>query len=324
MVTKQVIADPELVKFDDYLRFGTDEERSKDTNTRSAYVYTIQLFKHFLDGKKPNTDQAKAFIKYMEEKGNVASSINRHIWALKSYFRFLTSMLPSDVSEVEKLSQHLRIRGLKTPERLPRFLKDKEWEKLLGVASAPIYDPLLPDAARRKAKKELALVYAFCGAGLRLSEAIHLKLTDIMPEGYLRVIRKGGKEDFIPVEEEVMRVFKDYLTVRVADGQYLFSGKEPDTAMARRTAQGIIKALCRRAGLNDAHVHSLRHTAGYQLRKGGAEERDIQDVLGHKNISTTKIYTHLTNEDLKKRLPQRFNKARQGRLDWSGPNDQAG
>lgn len=317
MVQSATKVDPELTKFDDYLRFGTDEERSKDTNTRSAYLWTVQLFKAFLEGKEPTTDLAKGFIKHLEEKGNGASSINRHIWALKSYFRFKANLLPEGTTEAERISHYLRLRGLKTPERLPRFLKDREWEKLLGVATAPIYDPALPDAARRRAKKELALLYAFCGAGLRLSEGIHLKLTDILEEGYLRVIRKGGKEDLIPVEEEVMRVFKDYLAIRPKDGPYLFSGAKPETAMSRRNAQKIIKELCRRAGLEDVHVHSLRHTAGYQLRKGGAEERDIQDVLGHKNISTTHIYTHLTELDLKRRLPKRFNQARQGKLDWT-------
>ena len=292
----------EMAAFDDYLRFGTDEERSKGLTSRRAYLWTAKLFDKFLDGRQLTPELAKEFIKSMEEKGNTASSINRHIWALKSYFRFKGS--------------ELKIRGLQTQQHLPRYLRDKEWDKLLRTAADPIYDPALPDAARRRAKKELALLYAYCGAGLRLTEALRLKNDDIVEEGFFRVIRKGGQEDFVPVEDEVLRVFKDYLTSRGQNGQYIFSGKELDTPMAPRTAQGIIKALCRRAGLDDVHVHSLRHTAGYQLRKGGADERDIQDVLRHKNIQTTKIYTHLAHEDLKRRLPKRFTKARQGKLDW--------
>lgn len=221
---------------------------------------------------------------------------------MKSYFRFK--------------GQEFNLRGLKTQEHLPRYLRDKEWEKLLETATRPIYDPELPDAARRRAKKEMALLYAYCGAGLRLSEATNLLVDDIIEEGFIRVTRKGGHEDFVPVEGEVMRVLKDWLAAKGQNGRFIFSGKEQDTPMSPRTAQGIIKALCRRAGFEDVHVHTLRHTAGYQLRKGGADERDIQDVLGHKNIQTTKIYSHLTNEDLKRRLPKRFNKARQGRLDW--------
>jgi integrase/recombinase XerD len=310
MVTETVIMTEELTAFDDYLRYGSDDELSKGARTRRAYLYTVVVFTKFLEGRKPTPDLAKAFIKSLEERGNAATSVNRHIWALKSYFRFL-------VEKTGDKNLEFHIRGLKTEEHLPRYLRDTEWETLLGTTTDPIYDPSLPDAARRRAKKELALLMAYCGAGLRLSEGINLKNDDLMDEGFIRVIRKGGREDFVPVEDEVIRVLKDYINTKGPNGQYIFSGKEPDTPMAPRTAQGIIKDLCRRAGLDGVHVHSLRHTAGYQLRKMGAPERDIQDVLGHKNIQTTKIYTHLANEDLKRRLPKRFPKARQGRLNWS-------
>jgi site-specific recombinase XerD len=309
MVTETASVADEMVAFDDYLRYGTDEELSKGPRTRRAYLYTVGVFRNFLDGREPIPELAKTFIKSLEEKGNGASSINRHIWALKSYFRYL-------IEKTGDKKLEFKIRGLRTQAPLPRYLKDKEWDKLLDVATAPIYDPALPDAARRRAKKELALLYAYCGAGLRLSEALNLAIDDIIEEGFFRVTRKGGHQDFVPVEDEVIRVFKEYLEAKGQNGQYVFSGKEPETPMAPRTAQGIIKALCRRAGLEDVHVHSLRHTAGYQLRKGGAPERDIQDFLGHQNIATTKIYTHLANEDLKRRLPRRFARARQGRLDW--------
>jgi site-specific recombinase XerD len=307
MVTE--VVPNELSAFDDYLRYGTDEERSKGENTRNAYLYTVGLFKTYLEGREPTPELAKAFVRSLEERGNVATSVNRHIWALKSYFRYLAQKTGDKDLE-------LKIRGLVTNEVMPRYLKDKEWELLLDTSTAPIYDPALPDAARRRAKKELALLYAYCGGGLRLNEATHLSIDDIIEEGFLRVMGKGRHQDFVPVEDEVIRVFKDWLAAKGQNGRWIFSGKDPEKPMARRTAQGIIKSLCRRAGLNDVHVHSLRHTAGYQLRKAGAAERDIQDVLRHKNIATTKLYTHLANEDLKRRLPKRFSRARQGRLDW--------
>lgn len=143
-----------------------------------------------------------------------------------------------------------------------------------------------------------------------------MAIADVLDEGFLRVMRKGGREDFVPAEDEVLRGIKDYIESKGTNGRFVFSGKEPDTPMAPRTAQSIIKDVCRRAGLDDVHVHSLRHTVGYQLRKLGASERDIQDVLGHQNIKTTAIYTHLRDEDLKRKLPKRFIHARQGRLEW--------
>jgi len=291
-----------LAAFDDYLRFGTDEEDSKGETTRHAYLWTIGMFLRFLDGRELSPELARAFIKELEDKGNEPSSINRHLWAMKSYFRFK--------------GKELKLRGLKTNKYYPRFLKDKEWENLLKAATDTIYDPEVSTYARTRAKLELALLYAYGGAGLRLSEALNLEITDIVDEGFLRVMRKGGREDFVPVEDEVLRGLHDYLETKGSNGQFVFSGKHEDQPMAPRTAQSIIKAVCRRAGLDDVHVHSLRHTVGYQLRKLGASERDIQDVLGHQNIATTQIYTHMLAADLRKKLPKRFAHARQGRMEW--------
>lgn len=290
----------ELKAFDDYLRYGTDEERSKAETSRHAYCWTVERLHRFLDGRAATPELGREFIMGLEKEGNSPSSINRHIWALKSYYRF-------------KGEEKFKLRGLPTQEHKPRFLDDGEWEKLLGMAGAPLYNPSMPEYARKRARLELALLLAYCGGGLRCSEAVRMERTDILEEGFLRVERKGGREDFVPVEDEVLRAFKEYLADH-PNGRYVFPGKEADSHMAERTAQGIIKNLCRRAGLGDVHVHSLRHTAGYQLRKGGASERDIQDFLGHKNIQTTKIYTHLLGDDLRARLPKRFQHARQGRM----------
>jgi len=298
-----------LADFDGYLRYGSDDEASKGPTSRKAYLWTVNLFQRFLNGQQPTPELVRGFVKELEEKGNSASSINRHIWALKSYFRFLKA---SD----ENGFQELKIRGLKTQKHYPRYLRDKEWEKLLSTATNTIYDLDVSSYARLRAKMELALLYAYGGAGLRLSEAVNMAIADVIDEGFLRVMRKGGREDFVPVEDEVLRGITDYIESKSGNGHYVFSGKEPDTPMAPRTAQGIIKEVCRRAGLDDVHVHSLRHTVGYQLRKLGASERDIQDVLGHQNIATTQIYTHLRDEDLRRKLPKRFAHARQGRMEW--------
>ena len=292
----------ELTAFDDYLRFGTDEDEApKGDISRRAYLWTAKLFTSFLNGRELTPELAREFIKELEGRGNAPSSINRHIWALKSYFRFK--------------GEELKIRGLKTNKYYPRYLSDKEWDKLLQTATNTIYDPEVSTYARNRARLELALLYAYGGAGLRLSEAVNMAIEDVLDEGFLRVMRKGGREDFVPIEDEPLRCIKDYIESREANGRYVFPGKE-DKPMAPRTAQSIIKDLCRRAGLEDVHVHSLRHTVGYQLRKLGASERDIQDVLGHQNIATTAIYTHLRDEDLRRKLPKRFAHSRQGRLEW--------
>lgn len=300
---------PTQIAFDDYLRYGTDEERPKGTTSRRAYCWTVERFLRFLDGQEPAPELAKEFIKYLEEQGNSPTSINRHIWALKSYFRFrIESGIPD--------AREFRIRGLTTKKHLPRFLSDREWDRLLKTATNPVYDPEISSYGRLRAKMELALLMAYCGGGLRCKEAVNLELDDVLDEGFLRVTRKGAKEGFVPIEDEVLRVIKDWTSVKPSNGRFVFPGKGEDSPMAPRTAQTIIKNLCRQAGLPDVHVHSLRHTAGFQLTRGGAPIELVQEFLGHENVQTTKLYAHMLSEQLRCRLPKRFPSTRQGRLGW--------
>lgn len=292
-------AEDTLARFDDYLRYGTDEERPKGDRSRGVYLYTAKIFLEFLAGRAPTPELGKAFIKDLELRGNAPTTINRHIWALKSFYRFK--------------KKKLNIRGLTVQEHLPRVLTSDERDHLLDVANAPLYNPESTEYRLDRTKLELALLYSYIGGGLRLSEAIGLKVDDVFDEGYLRVIRKGGRESFVPVEDVVIQVIKEYLETGQSNG-YVFPGREKGSHMAARTAQGIIKEVCRRAGLDDVRVHTLRHTTGTELRRLGASERDIQDVMGHRNIQTTKLYTTLAKEDLRARLPKRLADNRQRRM----------
>jgi len=281
----------ELKAFDDYMRYGTDVERTKAESSRREYLYTVQKFLESTKGETLTVDQGRTFIRAMEERGNAPRSVNRNIMALKSYFRFRGQVFP--------------LRGLTTQQTRPRFLFDEEWKLLLDTVKRPFTSAkLYPEVARKKARLELALLYAFCGAGLRVSEGVAILKDNIDPKGYVKVMRKGSHEEYIPIEDEVLEVWQDYIKSRTDLGKYLFPGENGH--MAVRTAQSIVKDCCRRAGLNDVHVHSLRHTAGYQMRNGGAPIEDVRDVLGHKNISTTQLYDHLAKEALRKRLPKRF------------------
>ncbi len=281
----------ELTAFDNYLYLGAEEDLPKVEGTRKDYCWTIQHFLMFLDGRHPTRELGEDFIKHLEEKSNKPSSIKRHISALKCYFRFKT--------------MEFKIHGIKIDEYHPRILQDWEWRNLISTATAPIYDRSLPDAARNRARLELALLYSYCGGGLRCSEATHIKIEDLVDERYIRVLRSGRKEQLVPVEPVVIRAIRDYLATRWQDSCYVFCGKDPEKPMAIRTAQGIIKKLCTRAGLKDVNIRSLRHTAAHQFRKAGADERDVRDFLGSESTQRTKI-THISPEALRQRLPTRF------------------
>jgi site-specific recombinase XerD len=285
--------DTELSRFDDYLRFGTDEEREKETSTRKTYVATAKKLLEYLNGRELTSDLARDFIKSEEETGVKATTTNLHIWALKAYFRFK--------------GLELKMHGLRTTRYLPRYLKDDEWGKLLGTTMDALTNPALPEYTHQRAKLEMALIMLYCGGGLRCSEAISLRTNDVHEEGFIRVVGKGDREDFVPVEDAVIKAVRAFNPLN--DGSYIFPGKKPGTHLQARAAQRIIQSACKRAGLTDVHIHSLRHTAGYQLRKGGASERDIQDFMRHDNPETTQIYTHIVTADLRSRLPRRFDKS---------------
>lgn len=297
-----------LTKYDDYLRYGTDEEAPKSDRSRRDYLWTAKLFLNFLDGRSLTPELGKAFIRELEAKGNSPSSINRHIWALKSFYRFRR--------------KKLNIRGFKAQSKLPRVLSPDERDHLLSVAHSRVVDDTISGYGRDRARLGLALIYAYLGGGLRLSEAVRLKIGDVLEEGdggYLHIIRKGGGEGYVPVEQVVIDAIQGYLGSRDQErvNGYIFPGKNPGDHISPRCAQAIVKEICVRAGLPDVHTHTLRHTLGTDYRRAGVAERDIQDVLGHKNIQTTGIYTTLVKEELKAKLPKRFKPlkdTRQGRL----------
>ena len=116
---------------------------------------------------------------------------------------------------------------------------------------------------------------------------------------------KGGEEDIVPVEDSVATAIQEWVSTH--ESPWVFPGRG-DGHLHPRTMQAAVRDLMVVAGLHDIRraVHSLRHTVGADLRKRGADIRDIQDVLRHADIGTTQIYTHMAREDLRRKLPRRF------------------
>ena len=290
----------ELDRFRDYLRFGSDEEGPKGDSSIAAYTYSVQRFLDFLNGRQPDREAVLAWAKQLLDDGNGASSVNRHIAALRSWFR--------------SRGTELKIRGMKAIRKLPRRLEPQEWQRLLATVCEPLYNKDRPEVARVKALKERAILLVYLGGGLRLSEGICLEISDVKDEGYLRVLGKGGREEMVPVEDLVLQAVKDYLGTRRDDNPYLFPGKARGTHVSKGEMGSVIRAMARRAGLVGVHPHTLRHTAGAVLREMGADIRDIQDFLRHKDISSTQIYTQISKEALRSRLPRRLLSGLQGSL----------
>ncbi len=269
-------------------------ERGLAKNTVQAYSRDLVRFARFLqrEGLTPLEVNREHLGEYFHllGKGHSARTVARNISALKAFFRFLVS---------EGRIKHNPARLLETPKLLTRLPGVLSKSEVLQLLSSP--DPSTATGQRDRAMLEL--LYA---SGLRVSELVGLKVLDINLEvGYVRTLGKGSKERAVPLGEKAMNALRDYLQ----DGRgRLTKGRDtPWLFLNRRggplTRQGfwkIIKEYGRRAGIKKRLTpHSIRHSFATHLLEAGADLRAVQVMLGHADISTTQIYTHVTRERLK-------------------------
>jgi len=296
----------DLDHFRNWLRYppkGTRGKRvrAKSDSTVDAYLYTVRMFHARVNSSALSREAVEDFVIQLEAAGNSPSSIGRHIYALRAYFEFRGVTLDMGAPSA--------------PKRLPRWLTEEEWEQLLQYAEKPLRETKAPERLRRKALCIRGALMVYGGAGLRLSEGCGLRREGIDPRGYIRFIGKGNRERIVPVEDPVIIAIQEWMTTH--DSEWVFPGKGGGP-LSSATMQKAVRQLEEAAGIKNIHrpVHMLRHTVGAALRKQGVDIRDIQDLLGHANISTTQIYTQMAQEELRKKLLRspRFPNYRQQRL----------
>jgi integrase/recombinase XerD len=282
----------QLDRFGDYLTL----EQGTSARTLEAYRRDVERLVEYarIKGAAAPGDVTsrtlREFIYHLKDMGLSPASIRRNISAVRTYFRFLLSdgAVARDPSE-----------RLETPKRwrtLPDVLTVDEVEKLL--AAPTLDDPL---AFRDRAMLELAY-----GAGLRVSEWITLGVRDVlMDDKLVRVFGKGSKERLVPIGRSAIGAVATYLREqrpRLEKGQgkgvlFLNARGEPLTRMG---AWKILRRYVERAGIQKAvSPHTLRHSFATHLLEGGADLRAVQEMLGHADISTTQIYTHVDREYLR-------------------------
>ncbi|MGH7672682.1 MAG: site-specific tyrosine recombinase XerD [Gemmatimonadales bacterium] len=234
--------------------------------------------------------QLREFIYFLKDLGLAATTVRRQVSALRTYYRFLVGegIVARDPSE--------RIESPKRWRSLPTVLTVAEVEKLLA---APNTDE--PLAIRDRALLEFA--YA---TGARVSEIVALTLQDILfEEGIARVFGKGAKERLVPVGRRAQGAVALYAreirpTLDKGKGRGILFLNARGTPLSRVGAWGIIKATARRAGLTKRVTpHTLRHTFATHLLEGGADLRAVQEMLGHADLSTTQLYTHVDRDYLR-------------------------
>ncbi len=276
-----------IEEFIDYLRF----EKKYSENTISSYKRDLNKMNIYIKKEftKLNKKDIQNYIQKLSKEENT-SSVSRCISTLKSFYKFL------EINKYTNSNPLTTITNPKTQKKLPKVLSEEEIDKLLDINLNTNFD------YRNKAMLEL--MYS---SGLRVSELVNLKVNDIdLVNSSVRIFGKGSKERIIPLNDYATIALKNYILYyrtslfKHGENNYLFLNNHGN----KMTRQGFFKILSKIAKEKNIKTelspHTLRHSFATHLLKHGADLRSIQELLGHSDISTTQIYTHITEERLQK------------------------
>ena len=279
-------------EFETHLRL----EQGASANTIAAYLSDLtHLQRHAVErGVKPEeitTADLENLLSELNAMDIAATTQSRFIASFRSFYR----MLILDDTLKESPAEFILLPKL--PKHLPDVLTDDE-----VTAIQDTFDRSIPEGERN-----YVIVEVLYGCGLRVSELVNLKLSNIyVEEQYLQVIGKGDKERWVPINERALRLLLDYIHL-VRSHQEPTPGEEKIVFLNRRghrlTRQMVfimLRDAVAKAGIKKkVSPHSLRHSFATELVENGADLRSVQEMLGHESISTTEIYTHLTRDTLR-------------------------
>jgi integrase/recombinase XerD len=285
-------------------------ERGASTNTISAYRNDLEQYLEFLGRIRRSIGSAesadvRAFIDSFKSRGMSAATQARALSAVRQLHKFLFSegMREDDPSSLVDAPRKGR--------PLPKILSVDEVDQLLELAEEKAQGSN-DGAANVKALRLYALVETLYATGMRVSELVGLPATAARAEGGFLMIRgKGGKERMVPLTDRAINAIQCYRSAVATDAnpiarRYLFPSRSANGPLTRQVFAREMKSLAIAAGLNPAKVspHVLRHAFASHLLENGADLRAVQQLLGHSDISTTQIYTHVLSERLRKVVEQ--------------------
>jgi integrase/recombinase XerD len=269
-------------------------EKGLSPNSVSAYARDLARFTEWAGGRTADlpqsAEQVRAYLDSLYAGGLSARSVGRHLTTLRNFYRHLQREKEIEQNPVELQPSP------KQWHRIPKFLNREDLEKLL---TAPSQD----NAAGLRNCAMLHLVYA---SGLRVSELCAVELSDLnLSLGFIRVTGKGNKERLVPVGRSALQAIESYLSQARAAilhgraSKYVFVTNR-GSRMTRQAFWKLLAAYGRSCGLTtDVSPHVLRHTFATHLLDGGADLRSVQTMLGHADIGTTQIYTHVSRGRLR-------------------------
>ena len=276
-------------------------EKSLSKNSIEAYLHDIEKLQEYLTISQQNIlvdaihlKTLQNFIHWIHELGMTATSQARIISGLKSFFNYLM------LEDIIKSNPTELLEAPKTARKLPDTLAFEELEKLLNAI----------DMSTQEGTRNKAILETMYSCGLRVTELTELKISNIYADvEFIKVIGKGNKERLVPIGASALKYIQIYIeTIRA----HIIPNKNAEDILFLNRRGGklsrvmifyIIKELAKKAGIQkNIHPHTLRHSFATHLVEGGANLRAVQEMLGHENITTTEIYTHLDRNFLKKTL----------------------
>lgn len=280
-------------------------ERGASPNTLIAYRrdlldYTRHLAAAGSSADRAGTRQVRNYLADLDGRGFAAPTVARHLSAIRQFHRFLygEGVRGDDPSGT--------VEGPRRPARLPKVLSQSEVDCLLEAASGAARRESLSGTARLKALRFHALLELIYATGLRVSELVSLPATAIGAQTQAFTLKgKGGHERMVPVTDAARQAAIDYLEARKAVGlsasRWLFPSSGKVGHLTRQAFARELKDLAVTNGIAAAKVspHVLRHAFASHLLQNGADLRVVQQLLGHADISTTQIYTHVLEERLR-------------------------
>lgn len=277
-------------------------ERSMSDNTVEAYLRDVVMLRDFVHGMYPGTgvegitpEHLQALLVNINEMELAAATQARVLSGLKSFFRYLS------LEEVIKKEPTELLDAPKLRRPLPHVLSIAEIDSLFAAI-----DHSTPEGQRNR-----AILETMYSCGLRVSEVISIRMTNLyLDVGFVKVIGKGNKERLVPIGGEAIKHIQLYKEHARKELPKIKTGAE-DILFLNRRGSGlsrvmiflILKELAAKAGISiNVHPHILRHSFATHLVEGGADLRAVQEMLGHKSITTTEIYTHLDRSYLRQTL----------------------
>lgn len=277
-----------------YLRL----ERGYSENTVEAYTHDIDYLLNYLRNENLKAEDVKLdnlenFAAVIYEFGIASSSQARILCGVRSFFKYLviSGILRDDPSEL--------LEAPTVGEHLPEVLSTEEIDRMEAAI----------DLSKWEGQRNKAIIELLFSCGLRVSELVNLKFNDIFErDKFLRIIGKGDKERLVPISDSALHEIKLWLydrnlmKIKPGEQEYVFLNRR-GTHLTRTMILIMIKRTAEEAGITKTvSPHTLRHSFATELLKGGADLRAIQEMLGHENIKTTQIYTHIDITTLRKEI----------------------